>query len=64
MYNMTAHILIDKEDIQTYEKILHDIYDSLEDKYSITHVTLQLEFKKISMEENGINFNCHSISYG
>ncbi|MAC83956.1 MAG: cation transporter [Arcobacter sp.] len=46
MYNMTAHILIDKEDIQAYEKILHDVNHSLEDKYSIVHVTLQLEFKK------------------
>ena len=46
MYNMTAHILIDNEDIQAYEKILHDVNHSLEDKYSIVHVTLQLEFKK------------------
>jgi cobalt-zinc-cadmium efflux system protein len=46
MHNMTAHILISKQDIEEYEKILLDINHSLEDKYSIVHVTLQLEFQK------------------
>lgn len=46
MYNMTAHILIYKDDLKEYESILHEINHTLEDKYSIVHTTLQLEFKK------------------
>lgn len=45
MYNMTAHILIDKKDIEDYETILNDINCSLEKKYSIAHSTLQFELK-------------------
>ncbi|PLY06203.1 MAG: cation transporter [Arcobacter sp.] len=46
MHNMTAHILIDKKDMNEYENILHDINHTLEDKYSIVHTTLQFEFTK------------------
>jgi cobalt-zinc-cadmium efflux system protein len=45
MHNMTAHILINREDMSDYEKILHDINHSLKHKYSIVHTTLQVEFK-------------------
>ncbi|WP_072682376.1 cation diffusion facilitator family transporter [Arcobacter sp. LA11] len=46
MYNMTAHILINKDDIEEYENILHEINHSLEHEYSIVHTTLQLEFQR------------------
>lgn len=45
MYNMTAHILIQEEDISNYEEILHDVNHTLEEKYSIVHSTLQFEVK-------------------
>jgi cobalt-zinc-cadmium efflux system protein len=46
MYNMTAHILIEKKDLENYESILHELNHTLADKFSIIHATLQLEIKK------------------
>ncbi len=46
MYNMTAHLLIDKKDIEEYESILSEVNYSLEHKYSIVHTTLQFEFTR------------------
>lgn len=46
MYNMTAHIVIDEKDISNYERILHEVNHSLENKYSIVHSTLQFEINK------------------
>lgn len=48
MYNLTAHIVIDIKDISEYEKILHDLNHTLEDKYAIVHATLQTEFKRVN----------------
>lgn len=46
MYNMTAHILIDKKDIEEYENILSQVNSSLEERYSIVHTTLQFEWSR------------------
>ncbi len=40
MYNMTAHILIEKKDLENYESILDELNHTLEDKFSIIHSTL------------------------
>ena len=32
MYNMTAHIKIDKKDLENYEEILHQINHNLKEK--------------------------------
>jgi cobalt-zinc-cadmium efflux system protein len=44
MYNMTAHILISKENSQEYNEILIRVNKSLEKEFSIVHSTLQFEF--------------------
>ncbi len=46
MYNMTAHILVDKKNLDSYKSILYNINYLLEDKYSIIHTTFQLEIKE------------------
>lgn len=43
MYNMTAHIKIDKENLLKYEKILSKINHNLKDKFKIVHTTFQFE---------------------
>lgn len=45
MYNMTAHILVDKKELNSYEEILENLNHILEEKYSIVHTTFQLEIK-------------------
>lgn len=44
MFNMTAHIRIDKKDINNYEKILKKLNHDLEHKYKIVHTTFQFEW--------------------
>ena len=46
MYNMTAHILINNEDIKEYKNILNEINHSIEHKYSIVHTTFQFEWEE------------------
>ena len=45
MYNMTAHIRIDKNKVLDYEKILHDINHDIKHKYKIVHTTFQFEWE-------------------
>ncbi|MDY3205734.1 MAG: cation diffusion facilitator family transporter [Arcobacter sp.] len=47
MYNMTAHVKIDKkdlEDYEDYEEILHQINHNLKKKFKIVHTTFQFEW--------------------
>lgn len=44
MYNMTAHVKIDKKDLEDYENILHGINHDLKEKFKIVHTTFQFEF--------------------
>ena len=44
MYNMTAHIKIDKKDLENYEEILHQINQNLKEKFKIVHTTFQFEW--------------------
>ena len=44
MYNMTAHIKIDKKDLENYEEILHQINHNLKEKFKIVHTTFQFEW--------------------
>lgn len=44
MYIMTAHILIEKSDLDSYEEIIKTLNDSLEHKYNIIHTTFQFEW--------------------
>ena len=44
MYNMTAHIKIDKKDLGNYEEILHQINHNLKEKFKIVHTTFQFEW--------------------
>jgi cobalt-zinc-cadmium efflux system protein len=44
MYNMTAHVKIDKKDLEEYENILHEINHNLKDKFKIVHTTFQFEW--------------------
>jgi cobalt-zinc-cadmium efflux system protein len=44
MYNMTAHVKIDKKSLENYENILHKINHDLKEKYKIVHTTFQFEW--------------------
>jgi len=44
MYNMTAHVKIDKKDLEDYEEILHQINHNLKEKFKIVHTTFQFEW--------------------
>ncbi len=44
MYNMTAHVKIDKNSFDKYEKILHEINHDLKEKFKIVHTTFQFEW--------------------
>ena len=44
MYNMTAHVKIDKKDLEDYEEILHQINYNLKEKFKIVHTTFQFEW--------------------
>jgi len=41
MYNMTAHVKIDKNDLKNYEEILGKINHKLKEKFKIVHTTFQ-----------------------
>jgi len=41
MYNMTAHVKIDKKDLDNYEEILRKINHKLKEKFKIVHTTFQ-----------------------
>jgi cobalt-zinc-cadmium efflux system protein len=45
MYNMTAHVKIDKKSLENYENILHKINHDLKEKYKIVHTTFQFEWE-------------------
>ncbi len=44
MYNMTAHVKIDKKHIEDYEEILNQVNHNLKEKYKIVHTTFQFEW--------------------
>jgi len=44
MYNMTAHVKIDKSSLENYENILESINKELTNKFSIVHTTFQFEW--------------------
>lgn len=44
MYNMTAHVKIDKKDLENYEEILKNINHNLKEKFKIVHTTFQFEW--------------------
>lgn len=45
MYNMTAHVKINKKSLENYEQLLHEINHELKDKYKIVHTTFQFEWE-------------------
>ena len=47
MYNMTAHVKINKKSLENYEQLLHEINHELKDKYKIVHTTFQFEWEQI-----------------
>lgn len=44
MYNMTAHLKIDKQNLENYYEILETINHDLKDKFKIVHTTFQFEW--------------------
>ncbi len=44
MYNLTAHVKIDKKNLDDYKQILHEINHGLKEKYKIVHSTFQFEW--------------------
>lgn len=44
MYNMTAHVKIDKKYLDEYEDILNKINNNLKEKFKIVHTTFQFEW--------------------
>lgn len=44
MYNMTAHVKIDKTSFKEYEQILHNINHDLKERFKIVHTTFQFEW--------------------
>ena len=45
MYNMTAHVKIDKKSLDKYEELLYEINHGLKEKYKIVHTTFQFEWE-------------------
>lgn len=45
MYNMTAHVKIDKNKIDEYNDILHNINHIIKHEYKIVHTTFQFEWE-------------------
>lgn len=45
MYNMTAHVKINKESLENYEQLMYEINHELKDKYKIVHTTFQFEWE-------------------
>lgn len=44
MYNMTAHVKIDKKHLEDYEEILNQLNHNLKEKFKIVHTTFQFEW--------------------
>ncbi len=44
MYNMTAHVKIDKTSLENYEQLLQQINSKLKEKFKIVHTTFQFEW--------------------
>lgn len=44
MYFLTAHLKIDKKDLENYEEILENINHNLKSKFKIVHTTFQFEW--------------------
>jgi cobalt-zinc-cadmium efflux system protein len=44
MYNMTAHIKINKNSLEHYEQLVHEVNYELKEKYKIVHTTFQFEW--------------------
>jgi cobalt-zinc-cadmium efflux system protein len=44
MYNMTAHVKIDKTSLENYEQLLEQINSELKEKFKIVHTTFQFEW--------------------
>ncbi len=44
MYNMTAHVKIDKSSLDNYEQLLREINSELKDRFKIVHTTFQFEW--------------------
>lgn len=44
MYNMTAHVKIDKSSLENYEQLLQQINSELKEKFKIVHTTFQFEW--------------------
>ena len=47
MYNMTAHVKIEKSSINQYEDIINSINKELKEKFKIVHTTFQFEWDNI-----------------
>ncbi len=45
MYNMTAHVKINKKSLENYEQLLYEINHELKEKYKIVHTTFQFEWE-------------------
>lgn len=45
MYNMTAHVKINKKSLENYEQLMQEINHELKDKYKIVHTTFQFEWE-------------------
>ena len=45
MYKMNAKIKINKESLENYEQLLHEINHELKEKYKIVHTTFQFEWE-------------------
>jgi cobalt-zinc-cadmium efflux system protein len=45
MYNMTAHVKIDKNSLENYGELLHKINHDLKEKFKIVHTTFQFEWE-------------------
>ncbi len=44
MYNMTAHVKIEKSSLENYEQLIGEINYELKEKYKIVHTTFQFEW--------------------
>ena len=44
MYNMTAHVKIEKSSLENYEELLKQLNNQLQEKFKIVHTTFQFEW--------------------
>ena len=43
IHNLTAHLVVNKEDLSDMDSIMNDIKNRISDEYGITHTTIQIE---------------------